>query len=263
MICIPAKGFLKNRLGEVSFNKKGTKMVIVEYRGRSDVVVEFQDKYKARKHCEYNRFLKGSIVSPYDPNVYNYGFQGEGIYNSKDHGLAWRKWDGMLRRVYSKEYKNKKPSYSSCTICSEWLNFQIFAEWFYLNYYEIEGQIMCLDKDILLKGNKLYSPETCIIVPNNINCLFTKSDSIRSKDLPIGVYRSGNGFRVYLKKGCIHGKQNSELFKMSNIETKEKAFGIYKREKEKYIKEVADYYKNKIPQRLYSAMYKYEVDICD
>lgn len=260
---MPAKGFVKDRIGEISFNKKGTKMVIVEYRGKADITVEFQDKCKVRKRCEYSRFLKGSVVNPYDANVYNHGFQGEGIYNSKEHALAWRKWDGMLRRVYSEEYKNKKPSYINCSICKDWLNFQTFAEWFYENYYEIEGQVMCLDKDILIKGNKLYSPQTCVIVPNNINCLFTKSDSIRSKDLPIGVYNSGNGFRVYLKKGCINGKKNSELFKMSNIKTKEEAFNIYKQEKEKYIKKVADYYKNKIPQRLYNAMYEYKVDICD
>lgn len=86
---------------------------------------------------------------------------------------------------------------------------------------------------------------------------------MRSKELPIGVYHSGDNFRIYLKKGCINGKRNSDIFRMSNIETKEEAFTFYKREKEKYIKEVADYYKGKIPQNLYNAMYEYKVDICD
>ena len=92
----------------------------------------------------------------------------------------------MLTRCYSDKYKKKKPTYEDCKVYEELLNFQNFAKWDSENYYEIEGETMCLDKDILVKHNKIYSPETCVYVPNTINVLFTKSDKIRG-NTPIGV----------------------------------------------------------------------------
>ena len=46
-------------------------------------------------------------------------------------------------------------NYLDVTVCEEWHNFQNFAKWFYENYYEISGEKMRLDKDILIKGNKM------------------------------------------------------------------------------------------------------------
>ena len=46
-------------------------------------------------------------------------------------------------------------------------------------------------------------------------------------------------------------------------DTQEKAFQVYKYYKERNIKQVADYYKEQIPDKLYDALYDYEVDIND
>ena len=86
----------------------------------------------------------------------------------------------MLERCYDTEHSYKFPTYENCIVCDEWLNYQNFARWFDINYYEIEGEVMCLDKDILFKGNKIYSPKTCIFVPRGINNLFTKNDKCRT-----------------------------------------------------------------------------------
>lgn len=80
----------------------------------------------------------------------------------------------MLNRCCSGKLHKRESTYINCKVCDEWLNFQNFSEWFKNNYYEVEGQRMELDKDILNKGNKIYSPNTCIFVPHNINNLFTK-----------------------------------------------------------------------------------------
>lgn len=80
----------------------------------------------------------------------------------------------MLERCYSARYQERKPTYKGCSVCDEWLNYQNFAKWYDDNYYEIKGEIMCLDKDILVKGNKIYSPENCVFVPNYINVLFAR-----------------------------------------------------------------------------------------
>ena len=135
------------------------------------------------------------------------------------------------------------------------------GKWLENNYYEVPGEKMHLDKDILHKGNKIYSRDTCIFVPKRINSLFTKRDNSRGKD-PIGMYQlpSGN-YQVHCSDG--HGK----LVPLGTYLTKEKAFKAYKEYKEKVIKEVIDSYEGKIPEPHYSklktAMYNYEVEITD
>ena len=169
----------------------------------------------------------------------------------------------MLKRCYDEEYHKKEPTYIDCEVCEEWLNYQNFAKWFYKNYYEISNEKMCLDKDILIKGNKIYSPQTCIFVPNRINNLFVKSNNTRG-EYPIGISyhkrKSGNDcLRVDIT--LTNGKRKLlGLFSFNEIE---KAFIYYKTEKEKIIKQVADEYKDLIPIELYDAMYKYEVEITD
>ena len=135
------------------------------------------------------------------------------------------------------------------------------GEWIEENYYEVPRETMCLDKDILYKGNKVYSRNTCIFVPQRINKLFTKRDNSRGKD-PIGVYQlpSGN-YQVYCNNG--YGK----LIKLGVYSTKEEAFQVYKQYKENVIKETIDSYEGKIPEPFYSklkvAMYNYEVEMDD
>lgn len=47
------------------------------------------------------------------------------------------------------------------------------------------------------------------------------------------------------------------------FDTLEEAFYSYKNFKERYIKQVANEYKDKIPQKVYDAMYRYEIKITD
>ena len=105
---------------------------------------------------------------------------------------------------------------------------------------------MQIDKDILEKGNKIYSPNTCVFVNNKINSIFTKHDGIRGK-YPIGVFKRENG--KFSASVSINGKQH----KLGIFDTAEEAFVSYKEAKEKEIKRIADLYKNQIP----------EVDITD
>ena len=135
------------------------------------------------------------------------------------------------------------------------------AEWIENNYYEVPGERMHLDKDILCKGNKVYSRETCIFVPERINTLFVKKDNARGND-PIGVYQ--------LPSGNYRAQCNNEYGKsvyLGVYSTEEEAFQVYKQYKEKIIKEVIDSYEGVIPEPFYSrlktAMYNYEVEIDD
>ena len=122
---------------------------------------------------------------------------------------------------------------------------------------------MNLDKDILVKHNKIYSPETCIYVPQTINKLFIKCDKSRGENI-IGVsYHKRD--RIYqVNCNLINPKTGKSKGKyLGYYDTQEKAFEVYKYYKEKNIKEVADYYKKQIPKVLYDALYNYEVEIID
>lgn len=112
---------------------------------------------------------------------------------------------------------------------------------------------MVLDKDILLKGNRIYSPNTCIFVPQRINSLFAKPNTLRG-NLPIGV--------EYDKKDKKYRTNWSNAHK-GYYDSPEEAFYTYKHDKEKYIKQIADEYRIKIPEKIYMAMITYEVDIND
>ncbi|MDD9147360.1 hypothetical protein OYT88_02195 [Sporolactobacillus sp. CQH2019] len=175
---------------------------------------------------------------------------GKGKYNSTKYSKAYFTWNNMNRRTsINSDYKNWR-RYKDCSVVDEWHNFQNFAEWYNKNYYEIPGHKMELDKDILVKGNKIYSPQTCCFVTHELNSLFT-SNSINRGSLPIGVQRCHDKFKAY----C-----NGNL---GTFDTPEEAFQAYKEAKEKRIRKVAEEYKGLIDERVYQAMICWTVEIGD
>jgi len=250
---------MKERIGEVNYNTKGSKMKILDYKTSKNVTVIFENGYISQG--DYKEFKKGDIKSPYDKSLYNTGYLGEGKYicskNSK-FSNQYIYWSLMIKRCYSEVLHKKRPTYIGCTVCDEWHNFQNFGKWYDENYYKIEGCKMQLDKDILFKGNKIYSPENCVFVPSNINTLFIKCDSARG-EYPIGITFNKRE-QIYVAQ-CKNknGKRVIGKFLNPNIAFYEG----YKPFKESYIKEIAEECKSQIPQNLYEAMYKYIVEITD
>ena len=255
-----------DRIGERSFNSFGSEMIITGYKKWDNVDVYFPQYDWTFKGARYGEFKKGNIKCPYDKSVYGVGYIGEGEYKVSENGRTtkcYNVWRGMLRRCYDEEFHKKKPTYKGCSAYEEWLNFQNFAKWYDKNYYEIDGEKMCLDKDILVKHNKIYSPETCIFVPERINTLFTKKNKNRG-DNPIGVSYHKRDDVYEAQCNLINpetGKSKKEYLGL--YDTKEKAFEVYKYYKEKNIKMVADYFRTQIPENLYNAMYNYIVEITD
>ena len=120
---------------------------------------------------------------------------GEGKYKVSINGKLtdeYKIWYNMLDRCYDSKFQKREPTYKGCKVEDYLLNFQHMGEWIEKNYYEVHGEVMHLDKDILCKGNKIYSRDTCIFVPKRINSLFVKCDKSRGKD-PIGVDQSPSG----------------------------------------------------------------------
>lgn len=189
------------------------------------------------------------------PSVQGVGYLGVGKYNCCSEGVItkeYRTWEGMLKRCYSPKCHKTRPNYQTCTVSSEFLNFQHFAEWCNQQIgFGNDG--WHLDKDILCKAGSRYSAETCIFVPQAINSLVLgcRSDS---GNHPVGVsYRRLTG--KYCAKLSKHGQQ---CF-LGYYNTPELAFLAYKEAKESYVKDVAEQYKDKIDPRGYEALIEWEV----
>lgn len=244
-----------DRTGETNINKQGLKMTIIKYNGHMDIDVGFEDGYISTNKS-YTSFKNGSIKNVYYRDIYGIACIGNATSNYNNiKKKPYNRWFKMLQRCYDEDFKKEHPTYNNCYVCDEWLCYENFEKWWNEHYYELEGEWVELDKDILIKGNKVYSPETCVFVPKAINILFKKHK--KESNLPLGVYFHRGKYTSQLNEDSRKRKW------LGDFNTPEEAFYAYKEAKEKEIKRVADLYKDKIPQKLYEAMYSYEVEITD
>lgn len=94
----------------------------------------------------------------------------------------YTRWVGMLSRCYSKRLHKGLPRYEGCTVCDEWLLLSNFKAW--MEQQDWEGKH--LDKDLLFRGNTVYSPETCCFIPEKLNIFMVECNANRG-NFPIGV----------------------------------------------------------------------------
>ena len=233
-----------------------TSLTIVEDLGWDNVIVRFDSGYVTK--TQRSSILKGTVKDKLFRSVCGVGYLGDGEYSRVDHKIAYQTWVDMLKRAYTE--KKGRCNYFGVTVCEEWHNFQSFAKWChsqdFFNIKDKNGKRYDLDKDILVKGNKIYSPETCCFVPSEINCLFIRNKRFRGK-YPIGVTKIGKYFTARLSKGF----GNRVL--LGTFKTELEAFSAYKKAKEVYMKELAEKYRNKVCYKTYLTLINYEVDIDD
>jgi len=138
----------------------------------------------------FNNVKKGKIKFPYHPSVYNIGYLGDGCYSCTKDIKVYKIWHHMLERCHDVKLHKKYPTYKNTVIYKEWYNFQNFAEWFYKKSNYKEG--WHLDKDLLSIGNKVYSPATCIFIPQALNTFMTnkKLDNTSGCIGVIGRYKN-------------------------------------------------------------------------
>lgn len=241
-------------------------MMIVVYNDQTDIIVEFQDEHKARVHTNYGNFQRGIVKNPYLPTVFSVGITGNKYPVSVNcvHTKEYTTWKSMLERCYDHKTKKRQPYYKDVKCCEEWLYYENFYEWLHSqpNFEKwYSGKRWAVDKDILNKGNKVYSPENCCLIPQNVNCLFLKREAQRGK-YPIGVrYRDDDGFIA-----SCHNPFTNKNEKIGSYSTPEKAFYLgYKPYKEDIIKQVAqlEYDAGNITEQCYKAMMNYIVEITD
>lgn len=228
-------------------NKCG-KFIIIDYKGNDKYTVKFEDGTIIENN-QLGTIKRGEIKNPNVRNRYNVACLGIGEYSYKTHKSYYTKWNSMLARCYNKDYHLKFPTYIGCTVCEEWLNFQNFAKWCEDNYIEKYE----LDKDILKLNNKLYSPENCCFIPKEINYLINNCKK-QDINLPTGINKTRVG--NYAVGICKFKK----IYYFGTYTSIKEAFQVYKINKELYIKEVAEIWKNKISENVYNRLINYKIE---
>lgn len=239
-------------VGEIYSTNSCGKCVVLEVENSVKVTVEFIDTGTIATSTAQN-IRNGEIKDILCRTVMGVGFIGIGPYNEAEHKDAKRTWRSMLLRCYDPKIQDKQPTYVGCWVKEEWHNFQNFAEW-YENYpNRLKG--WHLDKDILVNGNRVYSKDTCCLVPQQINKLLLKSEKTRGI-YPLGVCfdKSSGTLMVQVSDG------DGGNFKTKGFKDVDSAFQKYKEVKETIIKKQAEKYKPVLQENVYNALINYEVN---
>ena len=248
----------KDCVGKILKSKNSGDFKILKYNGYGNVEIQFL-KTGYETVARLGDIKNGSIKDPYSPSVFGAGILGtkhpinEGGIQTKEYEL----WCNMLRRCYSDSFKKKQPTYEGCEVGDKFKSYEYFYEWCHIQI-GFANKDWQLDKDLLIKGNKVYNESTCVFIPKDINSLLTKSAASRGEHL-IGVHwcNTNKAFVATVSKG----KGKRERLGLFNTELE--AFHAYKQAKECHIKEVANKWKGKIDPRAYKALMNYEVEIDD
>lgn len=245
-------------VGDRFKTNQGFEVVVTDYVDGYNITAKFEQPREYEFKTYLSSLKTGGIKNKYHPSIYGVGFMGVGQYGSKKDKQAHSHFTSMFERCYDMVAMEKRQTYVGCEVREDWHDFQDFAKWCYeqKGFNEHKWQ---LDKDILVRGNKIYAPENCCFVPSDINALFTKRQAERGL-YPIGVYEHSPGnFRAT----CSNEFLGERKFSGKLRNTPEEAFYDYKEYKEKVIKQRADFYKDKIDPRVYKALVNYTVQITD
>ena len=253
----------KDCVGKVCKSTSSGDFKIVKYNDAKDVEIQFV-KTGFETVVELGSIRKGEVKDPYSPSVYGVGVLGT-KYLSKIDGVKTKEymlWSGMLKRCYSNTNvcdasNNKYPTYIDCEVSDKFKSYEYFYEWCH-KQIGFGNQDWHLDKDLLVKGNKVYSEDSCVFIPQEINSLLIKSNTSRGEHL-IGVCWDKRHKAFKAQVGKSKGKQENLGFFKTELE----AFNAYKKAKESFVKEQANKWKGRIDTRAYQALMNYTVEITD
>jgi len=240
----------KIRVGVLYLTNTCGELLVTELIGENKAKVVFPDGYT--KVVQKINIIKGCVRNPYYPTLCGIGYSGEGKYSSLNKD-AYLRWKGMIQRCYDNNRNHNQKCYERVAVCEEWHNFQNFAEWFYEKYDFKLMKNWCIDKDILSLEHKVYSPETCCLVPLIINNALVKNQN-KNSGKTIGVKaRRGRYYVSFYKKG---EKFISELYA-----TEKEAYELFCYEKDKYIIELAEEYKYALDTKAYTKLKSHSTKI--
>ena len=245
-------------VGKVCKSLNSGDFKVLKYNNSENVEIKFTNT-GFEMVAQLGHIRSGKVKDPYVPSVYNIGALGTKYASTINgvHTKEYKLWTSMLERCYSGNSKNKYPTYEGCEVSDNFKSYEYFYGWCH-KQVGFNNKDWQLDKDLLIKGNKVYDENTCVFLPNEINILLTKRTALRGKHL-IGVYWSNTNKAFVAQVSKNKGKQEYLGYYKTEIE----AFNAYKKAKESFIKEQANKWKSQIDPRVYNALMNYQVEITD
>lgn len=242
---------MKECVGKVLSSTNYGDFKIIKYVSAKEVLVKFL-KTGTEVWCTRKNAFEGVVKDKYFPTICGVGYYGNALpkRSCPKIEMAYNVWFKMLSRCYDARIKQAK-NYGDCSVSENFTSFEHFSTW-YLSQVGSDKGNWQLDKDLLVKGNRVYSEDTCCLVPAEINNLlrrYTKNSSMCK-----GVH-----YNTKLGKFSAHllGKY------IGLFATEIEAFYVYKEAKEAYIKEVAEKYKGQIDHRVYESLMNWKIEITD
>lgn len=169
------------------------------------------------------------------------GYSGMKMNTEMRHSVSYYRWKNMIQRCYDKKvHKKYKPEYKDKSVCEEWLNYSNFKIWFDEHYVPCKNNQIDLDKDLLVQGNKVYSPETCVFLLHYQNTMFERSAKDKIYEKEDGTFVIGGG-------------------KKKTYATLKEAEDIVCERNQNRIESVAEKCKGSIPMCAYEAMLNWDV----
>jgi len=183
--------------------------------------IEIEATAKSRQH---RRLILGLGINDADYQVY-IKLEGRRITCH-----FYRTWVDMLTRCYSPNYHKRRPTYIGCSVVQSWLTFSVFKQW--MQQQDWQGKQ--LDKDLLLIGNKHYSPDTCIFISHALNNLLNVREAAR------GRYKIGVCWSKTSKKFMSACTVDSESICLGFFDTEEEAHLTYIKFKQAHVLKIAE-----------------------
>lgn len=241
---------MKTKLHDVYKNKSGRELEVVEIVNSKKVRVKFiLSGYEAWATSENIR--AGLVKDRLAGTIFGVGSLGLFSGNKVKSTLSGQKWYNLLSRCY-RESDSNYSQYGSrgVSVCEEWKLYANFAQWY--DNYEYKEDTWVLDKDILQEDNLIYSPETCCLVPQEINNMF-KRDRDNSKN---AVFLDKKLDKPGCRKYCSDSIGVEKFGGRQYFHTYEEAMENSTQKKKEFIKYRAEKWKDKICPKVYAAMLK-------
>lgn len=234
------------KVGQVFKINNGESIRVEQYIDCYNVYISFLGNYTNLKRVSVGQITSGNIKNNYKRSVVGVGYLGDGCYKSAENGKkteCYLCWVSLITRCY-KSSANSEHYFNICTVHEDWHNFQNFAGWYYKQRGCNKGYP--LDKDLITKGNKHYSPETCCLVPREVNNVIIVSN--KNRQLPAGV--------TIIKSGRYQARISIEnkTVRLGVYDTAKDAHEAYVRKKEASVRGMAEKWKNEICDNAYNAL---------